>query len=566
MKSPLPLTIASAIVLAACGPGGDGPIDGDLKCETGLLTGDLVITEVMADPDGDDQGNEYFEIYNATGTAIDLTGLRLQKASIGGGSVEEHLMTGTVIEAGSYAGLGGVVHEFRPPYIAYGYGTGLGSTGLPNSGGELSIHCGTTEVDKVVYGDATKGRSQGLDGNLVPDHIINDDISNYCDATTEFATDAFGSPGGTNEPCSIVEQTTCLDNGTARDVVQPGVGDLVIAEFMANPATPIDDAVGEWFEVVAKTDFDLNGLVAGKDPADPKINVVDPDCIALTAGDHILFARSDDSVVNGGMADVDYTFSFGLTNSNSTLFVGVGDTVIDTITWTSSSAGASTALDPGSLDATANDDEGNWCDGKADYGSGNLGSPRAANPLCDTSGMCMDGGSMRATVPPIAADVTITEWMANPDVVSDTDAEWFEVHFASAVDLNGLQLGKIVGPPPTVITTLSDAACLSIPADTYVVFGRDADILLNGGLPDTNFFLGNISLVNSSGSIFVAIGDVILSTIDYVGSAAGASTQVDNAGLCCEGTDLYGPPANDNLGTPGGANNVCAVNDTALCP
>jgi hypothetical protein len=99
-----------------------------------------------------------------------------------------------------------------------------------------------------------------------------------------------------------------------------------------------------------------------------------------------------------------------------------------------------------------------------------------------------------------------------------------------------------------------------------VVFGRNADLGLNGGLPDTNFFLGNISLVNGSGTIFVAIGDVILSTIDYVGSAAGASTQVDSGGLCCEGTDLYGPIANDNLGTPGGANNICAINDATLCP
>jgi hypothetical protein len=427
MKSSLPLTIASALVLVACGPGGDGPIDGNLKCESGLLTGDLVITEVMANPDGDDQGNEYFEVYNATGAAIDLTGLRLEKAAIDGASAKEHLMTGTVIEAGAYVALGGVVPEFRAPYIGYGYSDDLGT--MTNAGGQLSLHCENTEIDRVFYGEATSGRSQGLDGNLVPDHIINDDNSMYCDATTEFATGAFGSPGVSNEPCSIVEQTTCLDNGTARDVVQPGVGDLVIAEFMANPATPIDDAVGEWFEVVATADFDLNGVVAGKDPADPKINIINEDCIALTAGDHILFARSEDSLVNGGMVDVDYTFSFGLTNSNSTLFVGVGDTVIDTITWTSSAAGASTALDPGSLDALSNDDEGNWCDGKADYGSGNLGSPRMANPLCDTSGMCMDGGGgMRATVPPVAGDVTITEWMANPDVVSDANAEWFEVH------------------------------------------------------------------------------------------------------------------------------------------
>ena len=54
MHRSLSITFASALLLVACGPGGDGPIDGELKCESGLLTGDLVITEVMANPDGDD--------------------------------------------------------------------------------------------------------------------------------------------------------------------------------------------------------------------------------------------------------------------------------------------------------------------------------------------------------------------------------------------------------------------------------------------------------------------------------------------------------------------------------
>ncbi len=544
----LNLFSTSLLVLVACGPGDDGPIDGNLKCESGLLPGDLVITEIMANPDGDDQGNEYFEIYNATGAAIDLTGLRLEKSAIDGSSVKEHLMIGTVIESGSYVALGGVVPEFRAPYIGYGYSDDLGT--MTNAGGQLSLHCKDTEVDRVFYGEATSGKSQGLDGNLVPDSVINDDNSNYCDATTEFATGAFGSPGVKNEPCSIVEQTTCLDNGTARDVVQPGVGDLVIAEFMANPSGV--DGTKEWFEIVAMSDFDLNGLVAGEVPGDPKVNIVDQDCISVTSGDHVVFARSEDTLVNGGLPVVDYTFSFTMTNSNSTLFVGIGDTVIDTITYTDARpSGKSTALDPGSLDAAANDDEGNWCDGKAAYGDGDLGTPGTANPLCDTSGMCMDGASMRATVPPIAADVTITEWMPNPNAVLDGPGEWFEVHFASAVDLNGLQIGKDDGPPPNVSATLSSADCISIPADTFVVFARNVDPLVNGGLPDTNIFLSGISLTNGSDSIFVAISDAVLDAIDYVGSNDGASTQVDSVGATCPGTDAYG---DGDLGTPGGAN------------
>ncbi len=184
----------------------------------------------------------------------------------------------------------------------------------------------------------------------------------------------------------------------------------------------------------------------------------------------------------------------------------------------------------------------------------------------------MDGQTLRATVPPIAADVTITEWMADPEgkdsqdmTISDANAEWFEVHFASAVDLNGLQLGKVVDPF-NAITTLEDSNCLAIPADTYVVFARNLDQDLNAGLPDTDIFLGGISLVNTGGSIFVAIGDVVLDAITYVGSTKAASTQVDAAGLCCEGTDIYGPSANGNLGKPGLPNNTCTVNDTSLCP
>ena len=121
------------------------------------------------------------------------------------------------------------------------------------------------------------------------------------------------------------------------DVVQPGVGDLVISEIMPDSSATLD-AVGEWFEVVATGSFDLNGVVLGNEPGNPKVNIVDPACLGVNAGDRLLFARSSDPLVNGGLPTPDFTFSFGLTNSSSSIFVGVGDTVIDSVVWTSSSA------------------------------------------------------------------------------------------------------------------------------------------------------------------------------------------------------------------------------------
>lgn len=547
---------SSALVFGACGPGDDDPFNGEAECGAGLLAGDLVITEVMANPEGEDEGNEYFEIYNTTGSAIDLNGLVLEKSAVDGSKAKIHVMKETVIEAGQYMALGGVVPEFRAPYIGYGYSDDLGT--MTNSGGQLRLSCKDTEVDHIFYGEAASGRSQGLDGNLTPDHLINDLNENFCNATTEFATESFGSPGVENEPCTIVAQTTCLDGETEREVVQPGVGDLVISEIMPDSSVVLD-AVGEWFEVVATGDFDLNGVVAGNEPGNPKVNIVDPACLSVTTGDRFLFARSSDPLVNGGLPSPDFTFSFGLTNSNSSIFVGVGDTVIDSILWTSSSPGKSTAIDPALETASANDDEANWCAGKSPYGDGDLGSPGAPNPACDTSGMCMDDGVLRQTVPPQVGDVTITEFMPNPAAVGDTAGEYFEVRFAAAADLNGLQMGKEADPALVVSNTIDSVECVSVDAGTHVVFARNIDTAVNGGLPTTDIFQTSVSLGQTSGTtftIFVAIGNELLDVVQYVGSetSSGVSRQIDSAGATCNSSSTYGA---GDLGTPGLANPLC---------
>ena len=67
--SPLGLVPLLAALLPLGCPNDD--VTPDDEAGPSLLPGDLVITEVMANPDGVDDGKEWFEIHNASGAAID---------------------------------------------------------------------------------------------------------------------------------------------------------------------------------------------------------------------------------------------------------------------------------------------------------------------------------------------------------------------------------------------------------------------------------------------------------------------------------------------------------------
>jgi hypothetical protein len=84
-----------------------------------------------------------------------------------------------------------------------------------------------------------------------------------------------------------------------------------------------------------------------------------------------------------------YSASFALGNSGSvTLALYLGGTLLDELTYAGSSpwpadhAGTAIQLDPTLLDATSNDDGANWCHAISTFGSGDLGTPGAANDPC----------------------------------------------------------------------------------------------------------------------------------------------------------------------------------------
>jgi len=170
---------------------------------------------------------------------------------------------------------------------------------------------------------------------------------------------------------------TCDDDGVIRAKVIPSAGDLLISEYMANPDA-VGDALGEWFEVKVKANVDIGGLQLGRaepatGPGAVLLTISPQRCIPVTAGTHLLFAREADTTKNGGLSAVDHLVGFGIVNTTDGLFIGMDDAILDTVTYSSTSQGASTSLAP---------DESASCTATTPYGDGDLGTPGLANQNC----------------------------------------------------------------------------------------------------------------------------------------------------------------------------------------
>ena len=171
-------------------------------------------------------------------------------------------------------------------------------------------------------------------------------------------------------------------------------GDLVITEFMNNPAF-VTDANGEWFEVFNATnaDIDMVGLNIRHNP-DP---TVAPHTIAssvvVPAGGYAVLGNNADASTNGGISVAyEYPSTVSLGNSNpDVLKIETADAVpviIDETSWDPAvlnANGASHNLDPNFLTAFDNDDDTNFCLATTAISNTNTdkGTPGADNDPCN---------------------------------------------------------------------------------------------------------------------------------------------------------------------------------------
>ncbi|HYO68801.1 MAG TPA: lamin tail domain-containing protein [Archangium sp.] len=381
-------SLALVLVCGACGPLFD---DVEPACE-GWRPGDVVLTELLPDPEGTDTGQEWMELHNPGRSAVDLRGLLLYAARPDGSQERAYLFEQSVpVEPRGYVVLGDVRAESLPAQVNHSYGEVLGSLG--NSGGLVGLRCGSVVVDEVRYtGPLRSGVARIYDGKLVPDAVDNDEAGRWCDApASDGGTRA--SPGAVNPACAEaatdggVPAGSCLSSrtGTVRSLSRPRPGDLVITEVMADPRAAAD-AQGEWVEVYALRDVDLNGVTLANEGSGRAL-LGDARCLELKAGTHGVLARSADATLNGGLPPVLGTFAFGLSNGQEphVLRLSLDETLLDEVAWTSAATpGVSRQLDPARRDATRNDAPDGFCLTPKDFrfGLGDQGTPGAENRPC----------------------------------------------------------------------------------------------------------------------------------------------------------------------------------------
>lgn len=174
----------------------DGEVFAAANCPN---VGDLIITEIFANPananlsDGD---GEYFEVYNTTGTAIDM-----QSFTIADDGSDSFTVNSSVV----VPALGYVVFNRNGDTTTngsittnYEYGT---SMSLANSADEIILICNGVEIDRVDYTGAWP-IEDGIAAELslsTFNSIDNDDLANWGEATNEFFTSNFGTPGAVND-------------------------------------------------------------------------------------------------------------------------------------------------------------------------------------------------------------------------------------------------------------------------------------------------------------------------------------------------------------------------------
>lgn len=262
--------------------------------------GDLIITEIMNNPAAvSDTTGEWFEVYNTTGSAIDIDGWTLKDDGSNLHVIDA--MTGgtTVVPANGYLVLGRSSDTSLNGNAPVDYEYGSGGHTLGNGSDEvvLVLPDGTTEIARVNYdGGATfpdlTGESMQLDPSALNANDY-DDGANWCPAQTAYGDGDLGTPGVANEACAPTCQAALGFSDATCDSVNPGATDDTYTVTLDYTGA----ATGEIFVV---TTTPSGFTIGGDDPtsvADGTITVS-----GVTEGTDITVIVSN--IADGGLCDL----------------------------------------------------------------------------------------------------------------------------------------------------------------------------------------------------------------------------------------------------------------------
>jgi hypothetical protein len=185
------------------------------------------------------------------------------------------------------------------------------------------------ELDRVAWDrdwDIVEGASLSLDPQYMTPSS-NDTSSHWCLSDLPWDSGDLGTPGAANAACgetSNLMPDTGVDTGDTANTGDTGadgslgeapiVGDLVITEIMADSGA-VEDLLGEWVEIlnVSDKDLDLSACVLS-DAGRNRFEI--PSGTIVLAGETIVFGRTSDTSVNGGV-DVDVAVGEAFTLNNN---------------------------------------------------------------------------------------------------------------------------------------------------------------------------------------------------------------------------------------------------------
>ncbi|PNQ75085.1 hypothetical protein C1T31_02820 [Hanstruepera neustonica] len=159
-------------------------------------------------------------------------------------------------------------------------------------------------------------------------------------------------------------------------------------------------------------------------------------------------------------------------------------------------------------------------------------------------------------------DIIITEIMQNPNVVNDSEGEWFEVYNTTGAPIN--MQGWIIKDDASAGEEFVISA-LIVPANGYAVFGINADMGTNGGVP-VDYEYAGISLGNGADGLIIECSGTMIDTVIWDGGTdfpdpTGISMELSLTAFNADDNDIganwgegSSPFGGGDLGTPGSAN------------
>lgn len=187
-------------------------------------------------------------------------------------------------------------------------------------------------------------------------------------------------------------------------------------------------------------------------------------------------------------------------------------------------------------------------------------------PLDPSDSVCTGSPGALGIADLQVGDLVVTEIMNNPDAVTDTAGEWFEIFNTtnSEIELNGLQIRKTA----LGAVNFTVGASLVIQPNGYLTFARNGNGLLNGGVTEDFDYINTFALGNTADSIVLDNGPLEIDRVVWNAAfphPVGHSMQValerydavDNnaaSNWCASRAPMSG----GDEGTPGTDNRTCA--------